>query len=457
MCFITPLVNDLSDKPITMEKLMQYVWNHRLWPLENLHTVDGRRIQIIDPGRLNTHSGPDFFNAKVKIDGELWVGNIEMHVAASDWHRHKHDTDPAYDNVVLHVVDRNDTCIRRRSDGAVIPQMVMQCAPDLSTHYSSLVTDAPSVLTCRAHLTSIEPVFMRQWLDSLCFARLHTKSDRIEAYRKRFGGDWEQAAFITVARSLGVGINGDVFERMACSIPLRAVSRHNDSLLITEAFVFGQSGLLDTAPNNHYTALLKREYAFICAKFGLRQPQGMLWKMARMRPASFPYRRLAFLAQMLHRSARFMSHIAAAGRTAEPLKAFREMFTAPITGFWSDHYTFEDSGATSQTATAPQVGAVTVQTLIINAVVPLLYAYGTTHSDHQLTDTAIELLQAMPPERNSIVRMFTDVGVPCCNAADSQALVELRRSYCEERKCLYCHFGHRLLQRRAIRDTLTAL
>lgn len=435
-----------------MEKLMQYVWNHRLWPMENLHTVDGRRIQIIDPGRLNTHSGPDFFNAKVKIGGELWVGNIEMHVAASDWHRHGHGSDPAYDNVVLHVVDRNDTDIRRRSDGAVIPQMVMQCSPDLAAHYSSLVNSAPDHLTCHRELASIEPVYMRQWLDSLCFSRLHAKADRIDAYRAHFDGDWEQAAFIAVARALGVGINGDIFERLAYAVPLRAVGRHNDSLLITEAFVFGQSGLLDSAPNNEYTALLKREYAFLCAKFGLKQPQGMLWKMARMRPASFPHRRLALLSLLLHRSTRFMSRIAAAARVPDPLKAFREMFATSFAGFWADHYTFDASGAAPLSATAPQVGAVTIQTLLINAVVPLLYAYGTAHSDHQLTDTAVELLQSMPAERNSIVRLFTDAGVPCGNAADSQALVQLRRTFCEERKCLYCRFGHRLLQRRTPRS-----
>lgn len=436
-----------------MERLMQYVWNHRLWPSTDFLTVDGRKIQIIDPGRLNTDSGPDFFNAKVRIGGELWIGNIEIHVRASDWMRHGHHTDPAYDNVVLHVVDTDDAVIKRRTDGTVIPQTVMQCSGSLNSHYQSLVTSSASSLPCSGIISTLDPVFRSGWIDALAFERLNEKADRIETYRTRFTGDWEQAAFITIARALGVGLNGDIFERLAENMPLRIIGRHNDSLLMTEAMVFGMSGLLESAPPTEYADRLKREFNFLKAKFGLEIPQGMIWKMARMRPAAFPHRRLALLSRLLHFSTRFMSRIINIALEENPLERYTSLFALQPEGFWATHYTFSDQApSTNEKATAPGVGSVTIQTLLINAVVPLLYAYGTAHADHTLTDRAIAMLEQMRPERNSIVRLFTDAGIECGCASHSQGLIQLRRAYCEQRKCLYCRFGHRMLSERVRRQ-----
>lgn len=429
---------------------MQYVWGHRLWPSERMSTTDGRRITVLDPGRLNTDAGPDFFNAKVKIDGNTWAGNIEIHVKASDWHRHGHDGDPAYDNVILHVVDTSDTLIRR-PDGSAIPQLQMCCAPDLNRHYSNLISLAPSDIACRSTIAATERVFLRDWLDSLAMERLYEKTDRVEQWAQRFNGDWEQAAFITIARALGSGINGEIFERLAASVPLRMVARHNDSVMMTEAILFGQSGLLDQAPQNDYTEILRREYRFLCAKFSLSRPQGMMWKMARMRPASFPHRRIALLASVLHRSTRFMWRISEVMRDDSPIECFERLFALPPEGFWADHYTFSENTASNPSTRTCAVGKQTLNTLLINAVIPISYAYALHSGDTAMADRSLELLHTVPAESNTIVRGFTDAGIPCEDAADSQALIQLRRSYCEQRKCLYCRIGHKVLSHAAVR------
>ena len=287
---------------------MQYVWQHRLWPHSHLRTVDGLPVQIIDPGKLNTDAGPDFFNAKIVIDGRKWAGDVEIHVRASDWHRHGHDDDPAYDSVILHVVDRDDTAIRR-SNGEIIPQLQMACTPDFSRRYNDLVGRADRDLPCAATIASMPGIYMADWLESLAFERIYSKTDRIDGLLSRMGGDWESACYITIARSLGFGINGDPFERLAISTPLMFIAKHCDSLLTIEALLFGQSGLLDAAPADSYVESLRREYAFMAHKFGLKPLQSPGWKMARMRPANFPHRRIATLAALLHGGTRMMSRL----------------------------------------------------------------------------------------------------------------------------------------------------
>lgn len=433
-----------------MEQLMQYIWLHRLWLQSDMVTTDGRPVQVIDQGRLNNDSGPDFFNAKISIGGEMWAGCVEIHVRASDWHRHGHDGDPAYDNVILHVVDTPDTEITLRGRQTPLPQLVMPCSPDLSRHYAALVEPAPreASVSCAGEIAVTEHIYLRDWLDALAFERLHDKAARIGEYLSRTGGDWDQAAFAAIARAFGSGINGDMFERTALSLPLRAVGRHNDSELMTEAMLFGQACLLDDAPAGEYTDALRREYAFLRTKFGLKQPQGLLWKMARMRPANFPHRRLALLSRMLQKSVRVMSRVLDAARSADPVKSTREWLDTPASGFWSEHFTF---GGAPCTPTPSVMSASTIMSVVINAVIPLAYAYGNTHGLDDIADRAVDLMHTLPAENNGPVRLFRMAGMPCDCAADSQALIQLRRCYCEQSKCLYCRIGHRALARKARR------
>lgn len=422
---------------------MQYIWQHRLWLQADMRTVDGQVVQVIDPGRLNTDSGPDFFNAKIQIDGNLWAGDVEIHVKASDWHRHGHDGDPAYESVVLHVVDRDDAIVRH-SNGEAIPQMLMPCSPQFHLNYDALVSRADRDLPCAAKIAEMKPLYLRDWLDTLAYERIYAKADRIHNLLERYSGDWESTCYATVARCLGFGINGEPFERLALSLPLMFLGKHSDSLMALEALLFGQSGLLDASEySDEYMQRLRSEYTFLAHKFGLRAPQSLGWKMSRMRPGNFPHRRIATLAAMLHGGFRMLARILEINDISDA----EALFSPTLTGYWSSHYNF---GALSP-RTPSALSRSSIQGLVINAVVPLQFAYGMAHDDTELTDRAIELLQSVPAERNSIVELFARGGIKVTDAFSSQALIQLRRQYCETHKCLYCRIGHRMLAAQARR------
>lgn len=416
---------------------MQYVWQHRLWPRTHLRTVDGRPVQIIDPGRLNTDAGPDFFNAKVSIGGHTWAGDIEIHVRASDWHRHGHDGDPAYDSVILHVVDRDDTAICR-SNGEVIPQLQMACTPDFHQRYSLLVDRADRDLPCTSAIASMEPVHIRSWIDALSFERLYEKAENINARLDRLNRNWDAAAYVTIARSLGFGVNGDPFERLAMMVPLGFLAKHRDNLFTLEAILLGQSGLLDPVETyDPYLTQLKKEYEYMAHKFGLRKTEPLGWKMSRMRPANFPHRRIAMLAALINRTTRPMSILL----DIASIEQATEIFSLPFTGYWNDHFSF---GAPSSKASAT-LSRGSVISLMINAVIPLQFAFGQSRDDRAMTDRALDLLHSLPAEQNSIVSLFRDAGLPVNSAFASQAVIQLRRAYCQAHKCLYCRIGHRSL------------
>lgn len=419
-----------------MEELMQYVWHHRLWIASDMRTNDGRPVAVIDVGQLNRDAGPDFFNAKVKIGDEMWCGNVEIHVRASDWFRHGHDRDRAYDTVVLHVVQFDD-CPIQTPDGRTLPQIVMPCARNFSQRYAEFVNNPANSLACAAELPQMSPILVRDWLDAMAFERLHSKVDAITERLHQTNGDWQQAAFITLARALGAGINGDAFERIAASLPLRLLHKHSDSLLALEAFLFGQARMLDEAPAGPYVDRLKTEYEFLRNKFGLRAPESIIWRMSRMRPASFPHRRIATLAQMVYGGFNLMQQII----DCKDEEDARKIFHIELYGYWSTNYNFSGIGNASPKA----LGNSTVDMLIINVVAPLLMAYGEATDNPELSDRAISILEHLPGEKNRLTADFLNCGVPCPNAFISQAMIQARRAYCDVRKCLYCRLGHRIL------------
>ena len=419
-----------------MESLLQYIWQHRLWLSEDMVTNDGRRIRVIDPGLLNTDSGPDFFNAKVEINGHLWVGNVEIHVRASDWKRHHHDEDPAYDNVVLHVVEKDDAPVTR-INGELIPQVVLQVSPRFNECYDRLV-NAQVELPCAARLKEVPPLTVTEWIEALAFERLHGKVDRVRELYDRYNGSWEDVCYVMLARTLGFGINNDPFERLARATPLRLLHKHSDSILQVEALLFGQAGLLSGAHSEEpYCRQLMREYAFLANKFSLRPIEGSAWRLFRSRPQNFPYRRIALLAQFIQGGFSLMNDIL----NARDTKALRQLFDLELSGYWTTHYSF---GKSSPGAGRALSGS-SIDIVLINTVAPLYYARGEMTDDYGLTDRAIALLEDIRPEHNSIVAMFRHAGIRCDDALTSQALIQLRRNYCETRKCIYCRLGHRLL------------
>lgn len=426
-----------------MERLMQYVWQHRLLVQTDLVTVDGRKVSVIDPGRLNTDAGPDFFNAKVKIGEHLWVGDVEVHVRASDWHRHRHDGDRAYGSVVLHVVDKDDAQICR-SNGEVIPQMQMACSPEFHIRYHELVDRADIDLPCAREIPLISPLHLTDWLTSLAYERIYSKADHIEELMGQYAGDWEQTCYVVLARALGFGTNSEPMERLAMSLPLHFLRKHSDSDVAIEALLFGQGGFLEKAPKcDPYVELLDREHKFFAHKFSLKPLQPLGWKMARMRPHNFPHRRIAMLARLITNDSRLVNRII----KADSIDGLRSIFSEPLTGYWATHFTF---GPASE-RTYESLSRSSVDILLINVAIPLMMAYGTKHGDEEMCSRAVELLHEIPAESNSIVTLFMNAGIPCKNAFTSQALIHLRRNYCQTRKCLYCRLGHRLLAIRAKR------
>lgn len=422
---------------------MQYVWHHRLWLAGELRTSSGEPVTVIDTGRHNRDAGPDFFNAKVKIGDKMWCGNVEIHVRASDWNRHGHRSDPAYDNVILHVVQYDDSPVATAS-GRTLPQVTLPCASDFASRYAGFVNNPANTLACAADIRSLPPVLVHDWLDALAFERLYAKADAIARRLDSSTGHWEQALFITLARALGAGINGDAFERTAASLPLRFLYKHSDSLPAIEALLFGRAGLLERAPADGYVESLRREYGFLAHKFGLKPlDQPVMWRMSRMRPASFPHRRLATLAALCYGGFSLMDRILDVRSEDDARRLFADI---ELTGYWACHYSF---GAPTGHDRPVAVGRSTVDMLVINVVAPMLVAYGNATGNDALCHRAVEILEHLPGEKNRYTADFTAAGVACPHALASQAMVQLHTAYCDVRKCLYCRLGHRILAAKA--------
>lgn len=427
-----------------MEKLFQYLWKSRMFGM-NLRGCDGASVEVIDPGRLNTDAGPDFFNSKVRINGQQWAGNIEIHVKASDWHRHGHDADPAYDGIILHVVNISDERIRRR-DGTLIPQVEITLPQNFYLTYATLLREATGV-KCSPLLPGVSSLAKTDWLESLAVERLQMKARRVRDIHAHTGGDWEQTCFIVFARALGFSLNGDPFEMLARSVPLKYLHHHSDNLFQIESILFGQAGMLDSSLHifDEYYQMMCREYYFLARKYGLSPMRGDLWKYSRTRPQNFPHRRVALLAKACEGGFSLFSRLlASAGRQPDDM---RGLFAFALSGYWSTHFSFD-----VQSHTAPDsLSDASVTLLLINVVAPILYACGAMRGDYDLAEKGMSLLEALPPENNSFIRQWHSAGLTADSAWRSQALLHLRREYCDARKCLFCRFGSNVL-RRAMRN-----
>ncbi|MCD8288065.1 MAG: DUF2851 family protein [Porphyromonadaceae bacterium] len=420
-----------------MEKLLYYMWEHRLLSRVPAQTTEGEAIEVIDPGRRNPDSGPDFFNAKIRIGNRIWAGNVEMHLRSSDWVSHRHMDNPVYDSVILHVVTEADVPIHR-TNGEEIPQWVVPIPVQLQKDYIFLTTQSRS-LPCQERLYELSSLFLTDWFASLAIERLQQKSDRILRQLDRYEGNWEEVCYVTLSRSMGFGINGDAFERLARSLPLRFLQKHADSLVQVEAFLFGQAGLLADrrSTDDSYYQGLCREYDFLRNKFSLTPIPPECWKFSRLRPANFPHQRIALLAQLIHRGFQLFANLL--NCTNE--KEVQAIFEIHLEGYWNTHYTF----GTTSVPRSKTLGRGAIRLFIINCVAPLFYAYAVRSGNERIADCAMRFLEELPAEDNHIVRTVTAAGIKVRSALDSQAAIQLYTSYCDPHKCIYCRIGHRLL------------
>lgn len=424
-----------------MEKILQYAWQWRMYGSEEQHLTDGRAVRILDPGTLNTGSGPDFFNAKIVMDGCEWAGNVELHLKASDWWRHGHHRDPAYDNIILHVV-ADDDASPVRSDGSPIPQLIFPLTPTMQACYRRLTESSknPPAMPCALMLSSVDRIYLDDVIVSACRQRMQEKRDAVIKTVRTTGGDWSKAVLCAVARSLGFGVNSEPLERLALSLDLMACEGHSDDLRQLEAILYGQANLLAGDAADEYQASLQREYEFLKRKYSMRPMPEALWLTGRVRPANSPYRRIALLALLLRNSRSLLSKILSAGKDID---ALRELFTLSLEGYWSIHTGF---GKVSRRP-ASTLSREAADVIIINAVVPVYMAYGYYTGDVETVEQAQELLEALPAEKNRLVRDWADAGVRASTAEESQGLIQIRKRYCDARDCLRCRLGHRMLRR----------
>lgn len=394
-----------------MEKVLHYAWKCRILPLRQLMTTDGREVEVVDPGMSNPNAGPDFFNAKIRIGDTMWAGNVEIHLRSSDWKRHGHHEDAAYDNVILHLVECADTQVYTLS-GKELPQVEMPIPEQLRHGYEDLLAtmDYPR---CHRIIPRLPALLKHSWMDALLVERLKERSERVLQRLKDTRGDWNRTLLITLARSFGFGLNGDAFERWAGLLPLHATAKHRDNMLQVEAIFLGTAGLTGRSGGVEAEPLA-REYAYLAHKFELAETMKEDdWRYMRTRPQNFPHVRIGQLAQIYQRGSAELSALL----ELEEIDGLRKCFA--LKG----------------------MSKATIDLLIINTVVPVFYAYGMQHNDERFEQRAIALLEQLRAEENYIMRQWRACGLTVDSAADSQALIQLKREYCDRKDCLRCRFG----------------
>ena len=420
-----------------MEQLLHYVWKHKIFPLKELKTTTGQQVEVIDTGLANTDAGPGFFNAKLKLDGVLWIGNIEIHERSSDWFKHGHHADTGYNSVILHIASEIDTEISR-SNGERIPQIQLICPEAVRTNYKELL-ETDSYPPCYRIIPSLSPFTAHSWMSALQMERFEQKATLLNERLKRCQGNWEDAFFITLARNFGFGLNGDAFETWAHRLPFRAVDKHRNDLFQIEAIFFGQAGILEDSDGDGYYLRLKKEYIYLQHKFELIPMNTSLWRFLRLRPTNFPHIRIAQLACLYHRAYGLLSRI----METETLQGVRDILKGGTSEYWLTHYTFGGSSPSRPKT----LSNTSLDLLIINTVVTFLYAYGLHKGNRVLCARAGSFLEELKAENNYITRMWEQCGMKASNAADSQALIQLKKEYCDKKKCLYCRIGYEYLKR----------
>lgn len=403
-----------------MEKLLHYAWKNRLLPSNVLTTTDGRSVTVRNPGQHNTDQGPDFLNAHIEIDGLLWVGDVEIHTKSCDWTGHGHHLDPVYNTTILHVVETATTEVSTM-DGRQVPQVVVEIPAGLKDGYEELLTtmDYPR---CHRHVKDIPPLKIHSWLDSLFVERMQKKAERVLDILKENHGDWEKTTFVTLARNFGFGLNGDAFEMWARQISLSAAGKHRDNLFQIESMFLGQAGLTDRQETGPDSRRRQAEYEFLRHKFSLPEPMApSAWRYLRVRPQNFPDVRILQLARLFHEGRCTMSSLLEA-KTVEQLDS---------------------------TLAAAGLSKGCRRLVMINTVACLLYAYGMEHGMEQYKTRAVELLELLPGEDNRILRQWKECGLSVATAYDSQALIQLKKEYCDRGRCTACRIGYEYLSHAA--------
>lgn len=422
------------------EDFLHYVWKFRLFDRIDLQTEDGKTLEIFSTGTHNTDAGPDFHNARIKIDDTLWAGNVEVHLSASDWQKHGHTNDDAYNNVILHVVYNNDLPLVLTS-GRKVPTLQLRdrIPAELYNRYHQMVFGNQTIIPCEASIGTVDGLIMHNWLTRVLVERLEKKSALVTSALAINRGDWEETFYQFLAANFGFKTNALPFELLAKSLPQLTLSKHKNNQMQIEALIFGQAGFLDGDLKDDYPNKLKKEYDFLRKKYSLKPIENHLWKFMRLRPQNFPTVRLAQFAALIVNSNHLFSKIL----EVKDIDALRSLFASIKTNaYWDDHFRFDVPSKPS-----PKImGASSVDILLINTLALFLFSFGKHHQQQHYISRSLKLLENLPAEKNNITEDFVNLGLKITNAFESQALLELKNNYCNYKKCLHCGVGNKILK-----------
>jgi hypothetical protein len=421
------------------ESFLHYLWKYQYFHKENLVSAEGELLHIFSTGVHNTNSGPDFSNARVQVGDMQWVGNVEIHVHGDDWARHRHHTDAAYENVILHVI-WDQPCLIARDDGSVIPTLTLsdRVSEHIIFEYRKLINSFENV-PCAQQLSGIPDIIRVSAIDNAVAIRLENRARDVVRELEKNKGDWEETCYQLLARSFGFKVNSEPFAQLAHMVSLRMLHKHSDKPFVVESILFGAAGFLDDNHDDAYYKLLQREFNVMRQKYGLleRSLHKMQWKFLRLRPSNFPTLRIAQFAALLSRRTNIFASILKCD-TAHDLSNF---FTIEPSEYWTTHYHFR-----KKVDLVPGPGPDSIHNISLNAVVPLLAAYALSRDDYFYMEKALSLLNTLPRESNRITREWSLLSMHARNAYESQGLIELYNNFCSRRRCLDCSIGGYLIK-----------
>lgn len=418
------------------EKLLHFIWQFRYFNQTKLYTVDGKEVAVLYPGIINKNQGPDFSEAKIKIENTLWAGNIELHILSSDWRKHNHTGDNNYSNIILHVVWKHDEEIKDANNQTIATVELQQYVSKLLLQKYERLMQADDFVACRKHLPILNEIGWIAWKERLVAERLQNKSLFILEYLNQAQNNWEETFWWVLAKAFGTKVNGECFLQIAKSVPVKILAKHKNNIHQLEALLLGQAGLLEKKFDDDYAIMLTKEYKFLSKKYNL-QPVQKQAAFLRMRPANFPTLRLAQLAALINQSSHLFSKIKLLEHPAHAEK----LFDITANDYWHYHYMFDDE----KNYRPKSVGSSFIHGIIINTIIPVYFAYGLVNNDNLFKLKAINWLTLVKPEQNNITKGWQACGIENPTALDSQALIELKNNYCNYKRCLDCAVGNKLL------------
>lgn len=420
------------------EDLLQYIWQFQYFNSSQLLTSSGEVIQIINPGTHNINQGADFINAKIKIGKTTWAGNVELHIDSSDWNVHKHSVDSNFNNVILHVVWNNNTDIKDKHNKDLPTIELKNRVPKLLLEKYKMLMASSQFIPCESLLQQVNELTLVNWKQRLVAERLIAKSKNIISLLNQTNFHWEETFWWLIAANFGLKVNSEMFQQIAKYLPVSILAKHKNNIQQIEALLFGMGGLLKSEFEEKYPLMLQKEFSFYQKKYQLKVIDGEL-SFLRMRPANFPTIRLAQLAMLIHESEHLFSKV----KDASSLKEVKKMLEVSANDYWHYHYIFDELSDYKVKTLGKQM----IDNIIINTIIPVLFAYGLHHNEQGYKDKSIKWLEEISAEKNNITNGFEHLTFSNKNAFDSQFFIQLKNEYCNKKLCLHCAIGNSLLKR----------